>query len=501
MIFLAYNIRILSFVIFIAVIMTIIPIKDFNDNEILAEVNGGQLKNQLNHFISNEPQLKGSLIGLSIRSADSGKVIFEHNGDTRLRPASNLKLYTAATALEVLGKEYCFNTVVYSDGPIKENSLKGNLYIKGSGNPTLLKQDLDELALKLKHRGIKTIEGHLIGDDSHFDSVRYSKDLPWSDEQTYYGAQVSALTVAPDDDYDAGTIIIELSPSSKIGQKGRVQVKPKTDYVSIINNTKTVEESGKKQIEIVRQHGSNVIEISGTIPVKSKETKEWIAVWEPSEYTLNLFKQSLTRHGINIMGQTKIGKIPKNSTEIASHQSITLSELLVPFMKLSNNGHAEALVKELGYVRTKEGSWDKGIEVILTELSKLGINTELFVLRDGSGISHVNLVTPNETTKLLYTIQTKKWFPTFLESLPVAGFSDRMIGGTLRHRFHDPMLMGKIRAKTGSLSTVSSLSGYTETESGELLIFSIMLNNLVDESIGKGLEDKIVTILYEYYNK
>src|SRR5690625_4321156 len=154
--------------------------------------------------ILNKPELEGAIVGLSLRDAETGSLLYEHLGETHMRPASNLKLLTAAAAFDVLAQDYEFTTSVLTDGDIKKGTLKGNLYIKGQGDPTLLRADLDRFASDLKEKGITKVTGDLIADDTWYDDVRYSQDLNWTDEFFYTGAQVSALTISPNDDYNTG---------------------------------------------------------------------------------------------------------------------------------------------------------------------------------------------------------------------------------------------------------------------------------------------------------
>ncbi|HEY4550409.1 MAG TPA: D-alanyl-D-alanine carboxypeptidase/D-alanyl-D-alanine-endopeptidase, partial [Bacillus sp. (in: firmicutes)] len=194
------------------------------------------LKAKIDAILKNE-LLDGAVTGVSIRKADTGELVYSYFGETRLHPASNMKLLTAAAALETLGPEYQFTTEVWANGRIEGNILQGDLYLKGKGDPTLLKADLDQFAKDLKTSGIHQINGNIVGDDRWYDDVRLSQDLNWSDESNYTGSQVSALTFSPNNDYDAGTVMMEICPSTKVGERAILTLSPDTDYVKIINKT------------------------------------------------------------------------------------------------------------------------------------------------------------------------------------------------------------------------------------------------------------------------
>ncbi|WP_456279414.1 D-alanyl-D-alanine carboxypeptidase/D-alanyl-D-alanine endopeptidase [Bacillus sp. AK128] len=450
---------------------------------------------KLDQLLLSEPSLKGAVASISIRSASTGQQIYDHNGEIRLKPASNLKLLTAAAALSVLGEKHKFGTELLIDGKVEAGVLKGDLYFKGKGDPTLMVSDLEEMVKELKSKGITKISGALIGDDTWFDNERLSIDLPWSDETTYYGAQVSAITLSPNDDYDAGTVIVEIKPNPTEGKPPIVEITPQTNYMKIVNSAVTVKAKDTRDLTIERMHGENTIVISGKIPQHGARVKEWVSVWEPTTYTLTLFKQVLNANGIVVDGPILVNETPTHAEKLITHSSMELSELLIPFLKFSNNGHGEALVKEMGKVVKGEGSWEKGLEAMLEELEKWGVNTSTMLLRDGSGISHVNLITASQLSKLLFMIQKEEWYNSYLNALPLAASSDRLLAGTLLHRMTNVSEQAVVRAKTGTLTTVSSLSGYLTTRNGESLIFSVLLNNLLDEDDGKRIEDQIVEII------
>lgn len=434
--------------------------------------------------------LKGAIIGICIRSAISGEILYKYNHNLRLHPASNMKLLTAAAALNVLGEDYTFSTQLQLDGKVKDDKLEGSLFLVGQGDPTLLLKDFEMFAEKLKQQGIQKITGDIIGDDTWYDHERLSRDLVWKDEQYYYGSEVSALTVSPNNDYNTGSVLIRVLPA-QIGEKPSISILPNTDYVAITNEAITVKKALEEELVIEREHGVNQITIKGKIAYDSETTEQWMSVWGASEFTLSLFSQVLASQGVVWNGEIKLGQTPSDAAVLFSKKSVPLSDILIPFMKLSNNGIAEMLIKEMGRKCCGEGSWDAGIPVLKEEMTKFGLDMTQLSIKDGSGISHSNLIPANAITQLLYEVQKMNWFPVFLHSLPIAGNEDRIIGGTLQDRM--PAL--SVQAKTGTIEGVSTLSGYLDIPSGEKLIFSIMVNNLLDEEIGKRIEDEIVKLI------
>lgn len=456
------------------------------------------LENKIDDILKDE-RLDGTVTGVSVRHADTGEMLYSHEGDKRLRPASNMKLLTSAAALDVLGPDYQFETEVLTDGQVNGIVLHGDVYLKGKGDPTLMKEDLDQFAKDLQKQGIKKVKGNIIGDDVWYDDIRLSQDLNWSDEPFYTGAQVSALTLSPNDDYDAGTVIVDVNPAEKKGDKATVSLTPHTDYVTIVNKTKTVAADKANDISIERDHGSNEIIIEGEIPLEGTRSRSWVSIWEPTGYAVNVFKKALEDQGITFAGQVAedIGETPSDAKVLTSKKSIPLEDLLIPFMKLSNNGHGETLVKEMGQLEHQEGSWDKGLDVMEETLKELGMDSSTLQLRDGSGMSHKNMVTSDELSNLLFQVQDKSWYPIYETALPVAGVDERLVGGSLRYRLLDPATKENVIAKTGSISGVSTLSGYVTSADGEDLIFSIMINSYLEGPV-TSIEDAIAIILAEH---
>ncbi|MEU4447542.1 D-alanyl-D-alanine carboxypeptidase/D-alanyl-D-alanine-endopeptidase [Actinosynnema sp. NPDC050801] len=438
------------------------------------------------------PSLDGADVGLVVRHAETGAVVFASEGDRRGQPASNGKLLSSAAALEVLGPDHRFRTTVSAAGRVRAGVLAGDLHLRGTGDPTVLAADYDALAARVAGSGIRVVHGRLVADDTWFDSVRLGTGWAWDDEPYYYNAQISALTVSPDTDYDAGTVIVRVAPAAP-GQPATVTTEPPTSYVTIANTAVTGPPGSASSVSVERRHGTNVIDVRGAVPAGGAVESEWSTVWEPTGLVTSLFHDALARHGVHVLGGTAAGATPADARVLGEHLSMPLSRLLAPFLKLSNNMHAEILVKTAGRAVFDEGSWSAGLRAMSATLGGLGVDPAALTLRDGSGLSRMDQVAPDQLAALLLAAKRKPWFRTWYEALPVAGVGDRAVGGTLRNRMRGTPAEGNVRAKTGTLTGVSALSGYVTTADGTPLVFAMISNNTLTSA--KPVEDAVAVRL------
>ncbi|WFF03155.1 D-alanyl-D-alanine carboxypeptidase/D-alanyl-D-alanine-endopeptidase [Micromonospora sp. WMMD964] len=441
-----------------------------------------------------DARLNGAQASVVVVDTGTGQTLYDRNGDRRLIPASNTKLMTSTAALGLLGPGHRFTTDVHTSGKRRAGLLSGNLYLRGGGDPTMLAADYDALAAQVAADGVRVVTGNLVADDTRYDSTRLGPDWTWDDEPYYYAAQVSALTVAPDTDYDAGTVIVRATPAGRAGAPPAVDTTPPTGYVRVENRAVTVAE-GETSISIEREHGGNTVVVTGQIAVGSAPASDWVTVWEPTGYAADVFRAALHRHGVRVIGRTVLGQpTPETAHPVARHDSMSLGELMTPFLKLSNNGHAEVLTKEIGRVLSGSGTWTAGMTAISEYVADTGMDTGRLRQRDGSGLSRRNLVPAAEFVDLLSAVRSAPWFETWYAALPIAGQPERFVGGTLRSRMAGTPAAGNVHAKTGSLTGVSGLSGYVTSADGRLLAFAILLNNYLTASV-KPLEDQIAVAL------
>ncbi|WP_327089836.1 D-alanyl-D-alanine carboxypeptidase/D-alanyl-D-alanine-endopeptidase [Nonomuraea sp. NBC_01738] len=454
-------------------------------NAVDPAVGVADLTQDLNQILADS-RLTIAQAGVVVKSATTGEELYANNSGKLLLPASNTKLFTSAAAVDTLGLDYRFPTTVLSGGRTAGSVLAGDLVLRGTGDPTMLAEDYDALAAAVAAKGIKLVTGKLVTDDTWFDAVRLGTDWAWDDETAYYAAQISALTASPDRDYDAGSVIVSVAAD---GDKVKVTTTPETDYLKIVNRATVGAET---DVLIERQHATNTVVITGTV---ADPYDEWVAVDDPTRYVASLFRKALVKHGVRVLGPTTTAPAPGGAAELAKHESMPLSELLVPFLKLSNNMHAEILTKAMGRKTSGQGTWSAGLKVS-TDFAKAN-GVQLLNMRDGSGLSRRDGFSPASITQLLMAMRGKPWFQTWYDALPIAGAADRMVGGTLRSRMRNTPAAGNVHAKTGSLTGVTSLSGYVTSADGEPLVFSIMLNQFLASSL-KDVEDKIAVRLARF---
>lgn len=434
--------------------------------------------------IVGRPAFATTRWGILVESLENRQVIFSHNPTHLFTPASNMKLYTTAAALVYLGPDFRFRTSVYASAkPDERGHLEGDLILYGRGDPNLSTKAVSEgiltplsrLADQLFDAGVREIFGDIVGDESYFVGPRLGMAWEWDDLQWYYGAEVSALTL----DDNAAEIIVQ--PGFLVGDPARIFLRPETSYLTVINRVVTVEPGTDQRIVIDRPLGENTVEVWGTIPLTSLGYRASLAISDPARYAAHQLYQELLRRGIRVHGQVTSADwkyrrdhpLPMSSlVELAFVQSIPLSEEIRILNKISQNLHAELLLRTLGAVVKGEGSDTKGLDVVEEFLRSIGARTQGIRLRDGSGLSRQNLISPATTVDLLRAMRAHRFADHFVVSLPVAGAD-----GTLERRMRETLAAGRVRAKTGTLAYTYTLSGYLTTVSGEELIFSIMVND------------------------
>lgn len=466
-----------------------------------------ELKRSLDGLLS-QPALSQAWVGVRVETLD-GEVLYDYNGSKLMMPASNMKLITAAAGLELLGPDFTWETKVWFDAwddavrsaplPADEPlpaSLEGNVYLQGGGDPTLLEEDLLQIARRLYARGVRRIAGNVVFDDSFFDGVLRGPGWEWDYLDAYYAAPVSGLSLAPDTDYDANTVKVSVYPGPALFGPALVTVAPRLSGIEVVNRATTAGSAATGNITVTWEDGRTLI-VSGYTPQGKGPTNVWIAVREPAPWVARVFLGALREAGIEVSGDVVPGRVPPGAVLVDGHSSLTLAELLIPFMKLSNNGHGEVILKTLGRRFRSQGTWEAGRAVIESFLRDVVRVPGTFNVSDGSGLSRKNLVAPEQITAVLRYMAKRPNFQYFYGALPVAGAPDRLVGGTLRSRLAGTPAAYNVRAKTGTLSNVSALSGYVTTLSGEQIVFSIILNHAVGVSAAT-YQDTLANVLVRY---
>lgn len=473
--------------------------------------------------ITTGPAVVRAHWGIAVTAMD-GAPIYGMNEGEFFRPASNAKLFTTAAAMHLLGPDFLTEDTISSLNAVdKDGVLHGSLTFYGEGDANLsgrhfpyenaarhrerLKSDpqgdlpplykIESAARAIAHE-VKVIDGNIIGDDARFPWEPYPNDWSIDDAVWGYGAPVSALTI------NDNQLELIITPGARAGDKATVSIKPAdVPYYQIDAKVTTVASGERADVRIDRDPGSKSIRVVGTV-VAGKTYSQDIAIHDPAEYAAMALKLYLEASGVKVNGKAIAHHALSDDTlgfgeesheplpslpSAASHRQGTVhehkrgelalgipaqpfSQDVIATLKVSQNLHAEMLLRQLGVYYGKAGTTVQGARVVRQFLVNAGLDPDDFMFYDGSGLSGHDLVTPRATAKLLSFATQQPWFAQWKAGLPVGGED-----GTLAGRFPKAPLKDHLFAKTGTLSEARALSGYVDCASGKTVIFSVMVDN------------------------
>ncbi len=434
-------------------------------------------------------------VSLAIAELDSGELLFETNSETPQTIASITKMLTTAAALHYLGPQYKFRTTLWRQGEPREGSLAGALLVLGTGDPNIsgrfynddFNVVFDTWAEGLKRAGITRVTGDLILNASFFDSVGRHPDWPAGQEARWYQAPVSALS------YNDNVVLVSISPGRRLGAPVSVSIDPPTGLLRPVSSARTVGRRRRVRLAVSRVPGSNAVSVAGAVPLRGAWWSTPIAIDEPPRFFGAALKNRLKNAGITVDG----GIVESAVRPDASWRLVATTESdLLPSMtvcnKRSQGFYAEQIFKTLSAEKTGQGTWTGSVALAKEFFASLGLDASRFQIRDGSGLSPGNRVSAADMVRFLQAMSRHPYGTIWRSTLAVSGEPE----GTLRHRFREPALAGRIVAKTGSIKAVSTLAGYATANSGKTYAFAILLNGRgIWDSIGQAFQDRLVRTL------
>lgn len=416
--------------------------------------------------------------GVEVKSLDTGKVIYALNARKLMMPASNMKIVTVAAAAEILGWDHRFKTTLETAAPVELGTLKGDLVVRGTGDPTINTRGnrattvFDEWAAALKAAGITRIDGAIVGDDDAFDDRGLGQGWAWDYLQAGYAAAVGALQ------FNEDVAKLTIRPGATPGEPALVDVTAGAGY-RIVSRVVTGEAGSPASIDFERRASEAVLDVTGTIAAGAAAVTRDVAVVNPTVYFAQAVRNALVERGIDVSGggvdlddvRDWLPAQPRRA--LVESASPPLRDIAAVTMKVSQNLYAETLLKAVGAATGQTGSAGSGRAAARAVFTTWGIPADSYVQADGSGLTRYDYVTADMIVTILERLHREpRHRDAFYATLPIAGKD-----GTIATRMRGTRAEANAVAKTGSISNVRALSGYVKTRDGETLAFSILANN------------------------
>ena len=452
------------------------------------------------------PLAQKSFIGVLIVDAATGKTLYDLNADRYFTPASNTKLFTTTLAMSTLGPDYRFRTTIETHGTLDAaGRLRGDLVLVGRGDPDFSNRripydaknpvdgpsnkPLAELVDAIVAKGVKEIDGNIIADDSYFPYEPFPGGWAVGDMPFDYGAAVSAIC------FDDNGLDVKVTPGDHVGAPAWVAVEPWPGYDVYSYSVTTGPADSQAVFNTVENPGPKPFLVRGSIPLGHAPIDLGMAMPDPADYTAHVLKQMLLARGIRVTGKARAQHAPppaegmsfdppeilpqtpspaaaSNTLVLAERQSPPLIEIVRVLNKVSQNLHAEILLRTVAKVKSGDGSLAVGLKIERQFLASIGIPSSDVLVDDGSGLSRENIVTPRAVVSLLEYVRGQPWGDAYASTLPVAG-----VDGTLDNRMKGTPAEGRVEGKTGTVEHTQAMSGFATTLHGERLIFSMFDNH------------------------
>jgi len=436
------------------------------------------LKTKLDNVLKDK-FFESCLVSIQAEDLTTNKTLYKKNEKILLRPASNMKVITSAAGLYFLGPDYEFKTDLYYDGYISSDTLYGNVYVVGGCDPDFKTPDLYYFVDAIKSLNVSVIKGNIYGDVSFKDSLYWGNGWMWDDDPSSDAPYLSALNLNDN--------CVEVFYN---GTEDETEIFPKTKYVNIFR----IENNEKLIVDRNWFEKRNDIIIKGENDDKKHYLK--VNILEPAKYFLTVFSEILDSNSVHLNGDIGLKNLPESAKQICSFKR-KFGDIIENLNKTSDNLSAEMTLYALGDKYSgKPATVDSGIQFINMLIDSIGLNHKDYRIVDGSGVSHYNVVSAELLSKLLkyFYEEIPELYTILIESFPIAG-----VDGTLENRMRKTAAAINVHAKTGTLTGVSTLSGYLTTKTNHTVAFSIMMQNYVGTSSrAKELQDEICRILTEY---